>query len=70
MPSVDIDTDSDNSGTIERSDWEESIENEADYTENTSDSITMTITRMKFPTIKSTLAVKVGRRFQIRISFK
>ena len=30
-PSVDIDTDSDNSDVIERSDWEEAIENEAGY---------------------------------------
>jgi hypothetical protein len=31
LPSVDIDCDSDNNDTLERSDWEEEIENEADY---------------------------------------
>jgi len=31
IPSVDIDTDSDNTGTIDRSDWEEQIENVPDY---------------------------------------
>jgi hypothetical protein len=31
MPSVDIDTDSDDRGTVERSDWEEEIEDHPDY---------------------------------------